>query len=193
MIDYITGKVTELNPACVVVECNGIGYNLNISLNTYAVLEKAVTCKILVHEAIREDAYLLFGFSEAEERDLFRQLISVSGVGASTARIMLSSFKPADLSRAIAEADVNLIKSVKGIGLKTAQRIIVDLKDKVGKHAGSGEIIAFSDNTAREESLSALVMLGFARNSATKVIDNLLKENRNLQVEEIVRRALKLL
>jgi Holliday junction DNA helicase RuvA len=193
MIDYITGKVTELNPACVVVECNGIGYNLNISLNTYAVLEKAVTCKILVHEAIREDAYLLFGFSEAEERDLFRQLISVSGVGASTARIMLSSFKPADLSRAIAEADVNLIKSVKGIGLKTAQRIIVDLKDKVGKHAGSGEIIAFSDNTAREESLSALVMLGFARNSATKVIDNLLKENRTLQVEEIVRRALKLL
>jgi len=193
MIDYITGKVTELNPACVVVECNGIGYSLNISLNTYAVLEKAVTCKILVHEAIREDAYLLFGFSEAEERNLFRQLISVSGVGASIARIMLSSFKPADLSRAIAEADVNLIKSVKGIGLKTAQRIIVDLKDKVEKHAGSGEIIAFSDNTAREESLSALVMLGFARNSATKVIDNLLKENRTLQVEEIVRRALKLL
>lgn len=193
MIDYITGKVTGLNPACVVVECNGIGYNLNISLNTYAVLEKAVTCKILVHEAIREDAYLLYGFSEAEERDLFRQLISVSGVGASTARIMLSSFKPADLRRAIAEADVNLIKSVKGIGLKTAQRIIVDLKDKVEKHSGSGEIIAFSDNTAREESLSALVMLGFARNSATKVIDNLLKENRTLQVEEIVRRALKLL
>jgi Holliday junction DNA helicase RuvA len=193
MIDYITGKVTGLNPACVVVECNGIGYNLNISLNTYAALEKAVTCKILVHEAIREDAYVLYGFSEAEERDLFRQLISVSGVGASTARIMLSSFKPADLRRAIADADVNLIKSVKGIGLKTAQRIIVDLKDKVEKHAVSGEIIAFSDNTAREESLSALVMLGFARNSATKVIDNLLKENRNLQVEEIVRRALKLL
>lgn len=193
MIDYITGKVTVLNPACVVVECNGIGYNLNISLNTYAALDKAVTCKILVHEAIREDAYLLYGFSEAEERDLFRQLISVSGVGASTARIMLSSFKPADLRQAIADADVNLIKSVKGIGLKTAQRIIVDLKDKVEKHAGSGEIIAFSDNTAREESLSALVMLGYARNSATKVIDNLLKENRNLQVEEIVRRALKLL
>ena len=193
MIDYITGKITELNPAAVVVECNGIGYSLNISLNTYAALDRAVSCKILVHEAIREDAYLLYGFSEAEERDLFRQLISVSGVGASTARIMLSSFKPADLRRAISDADVSLIKSVKGIGLKTAQRIIVDLKDKVEKHAGSGEIIAFSDNTAREESLSALVMLGFARNSATKVIDNLLKENRNLQVEEIVRRALKLL
>ena len=193
MIDYITGKITELNPAFVVVDCNGIGYSLNISLNTYAALDKSVSCRILVHEAIREDAYLLYGFSEAEERDLFRQLISVSGVGASTARIMLSSFKPADLRRAIADADVNLIKSVKGIGLKTAQRIIVDLKDKVEKHAGSGEIIAFSDNTAREESLSALVMLGFARNSATKVVDNLLKENRTLQVEEIVRRALKLL
>jgi Holliday junction DNA helicase RuvA len=193
MIDYIVGTVTELNPAYVVVECNGIGYNINISLNTYAVLEKAVSCKILVHEAIREDAYLLYGFYEAEERHLFRQLISVSGVGTSTARIMLSSLKPADLRRAIAEADVNLIKSVKGIGLKTAQRIIVDLKDKIEKHAGYGEIIAFSDNTAREESLSALVMLGFARNSATKVVDNLLKENKTLQVEEIVRRALKLL
>jgi Holliday junction DNA helicase RuvA len=193
MIDYIIGKITVLNPAFVVVECNGIGYNLNISLNTYAAIDKAVSCKILVHEAIREDAHLLYGFFEADERDLFRQLITVSGVGASTARIMLSSLKPADLRQAISEGDVNLLKSVKGIGLKTAQRIIVDLKDKIGKHSGSGEIIAFSDNTAREESLSALVMLGFARNSAAKVVDNLLKENKTLPVEEIVRKALKLL
>ena len=193
MIDYIIGKVTELNPACVVVECNGIGYTINISLNTYAALDKAVSCKMLVHEAIREDAHLLYGFCEADERDLFRLLITVSGVGASTARIMLSSLKPADLRQAISEGDVSLLKSVKGIGLKTAQRIIVDLKDKIGKHTGSGEIIAFSDNTAREEALSALVMLGFARNSATKVVDNLLKENRTLPVEEIVRKALKLL
>jgi len=193
MIDYIIGKITELNPAFVVVECNGIGYSLNISLNTYAAIDKAVSCKILVHEAIREDAHLLYGFFEADERDLFRQLITVSGVGASTARIMLSSLKPADLRQAISEGDVSLLKSVKGIGLKTAQRIIVDLKDKIGKHPGSGEIIAFSDNTAREESLSALVMLGFARNSAAKVVDNLLKENKTLPVEEIVRRALKLL
>lgn len=193
MIDYITGTITELNPAFVIVENNGIGYSLNISLNTYAALDKATGCKILVHEAIREDAHLLYGFAEAEERDLFRLLITVSGVGANTARIMLSSLKPADLREAITEANVNTLKSVKGIGLKTAQRIIVDLKDKVGKHAGSGEIIAFSDNTAREESLSALVMLGFARSSAVKVIDNLLKENRTLPVEEIVRRALKLL
>ncbi len=193
MIDYIIGKITVLNPAFVVVECNGIGYNLNISLNTYAAIDKAVSCKILVHEAIREDAHLLYGFFEADERDLFRQLITVSGVGASTARIMLSSLKPADLRQAISEGDVSLLKSVKGIGLKTAQRIIVDLKDKIGKHSGSGEIIAFSDNTAREESLSALVMLGFARNSAAKVVDNLLKENKTLPVEEVVRKALKLL
>lgn len=193
MIDYITGTVTELNPACVVVECNGIGYSINISLNTYAELDKAATCRILIHESIREDAHILFGFVSADERDLFRQLISVSGVGAGTARIMLSSVKPADLREAIMSGDVGILKGVKGIGLKTAQRIIVDLKDKIGKRAVSGEIIAFSDNTAREEALSALVMLGFARNSATKVIDNLLRENKTLQVEEIVRRALKLL
>jgi Holliday junction DNA helicase RuvA len=193
MIDYITGTISELNPAFVVVENNGIGYSINISLNTYSVLDKATPCRILIHEAIREDAHILYGFSEGEERDLFRQLISVSGVGANTARMMLSSLKPADLRQAINEANVNTLKSIKGIGLKTAQRIIVDLKDKVGKHAGSGEIIAFSDNTAREESLSALVMLGFARNSAAKVVDNLLRESRTLPVEEIVRKALKLL
>jgi Holliday junction DNA helicase RuvA len=193
MIDYITGKVTELNPAYVVVECNGIGYNINISLNTYAELDRAAECKILIHESIREDAHLLFGFTTADERDLFRQLISVSGVGAGTARMMLSSIRPSDLRDAILRGDVGILKAVKGIGLKTAQRIIVDLKDKIGKHSVSGEIIAFSDNTAREESLSALVMLGFARNSATKVIDNLLRENNKLRVEELVRRALKLL
>jgi Holliday junction DNA helicase RuvA len=193
MIDYITGRVTELNPAYAVVECNGIGYSINISLNTYAVLERADSCKILIHESIREDAYILYGFADADERDLFRHLISVSGVGAGTARMVLSSMKPADLRQAITEGDVNIIKAVKGIGLKTAQRIIVDLKDKIGKHTGSGEIIAFSDNTAREEALSALVMLGFARNSAGKAVDNLLKEEKSLPVEEIVRRALKLL
>jgi Holliday junction DNA helicase RuvA len=193
MIDYITGKVTELNPAFVVIECNGIGYNINISLNTYGALEKDAECRILIHESIREDAHLLFGFLTADERDLFRQLITVSGVGAGTARMMLSSVRPADLRDAIFSGDAGILKAVKGIGLKTAQRIIVDLKDKIGKRPVSGEIIAFSDNTAREESLSALVMLGFARNSATKVIDNLLRENNKLQVEELVRRALKLL
>jgi Holliday junction DNA helicase RuvA len=193
MIDYISGTVIELNPAIVVIECNGIGYGINISLNTYGALEKKEKCIVFVHEAIREDAYILFGFAEKAERDLFRQLITVSGVGANTARMMLSSLKPSELSRAIVEADVNVLKAIKGIGLKTAQRIIVDLKDKVGKHAGSGEIIDFSDNTAREEALSALVMLGFAKNSASKTLDSLLKENRSLTVEELVRKALKLL
>jgi Holliday junction DNA helicase RuvA len=193
MIDYITGTVTELNPAFAVVECNGIGYSINISLNTFSALEKETTCRILIHEAIREDAHLLYGFATADERDLFRQLITVSGVGAGTARMMLSSVTPSDLREAIISGNVVILKGVKGIGLKTAQRIIVDLKDKIGKHAVSGEILAFSDNTAREEALSALVMLGFARSSVSKVIDNLLRENKKLQVEEIVRKALKLL
>ncbi len=193
MIDYINGTVTELNPAYVVVECHGIGYSINISLNTYAALDKSAACKIFIHEAIREDAYLLFGFLTEDERYIFRQLISVSGVGAGTARMMLSSIRPPDLREAIINGDVGILKAVKGIGLKTAQRIIVDLKDKIGKHAGTGEIIAFSDNTAREESLSALVMLGFARNSAVKVIDSILREDKTLKVEEIIRKALKLL
>ncbi|HNX83422.1 MAG TPA: Holliday junction branch migration protein RuvA [Bacteroidales bacterium] len=193
MIDYITGTVTELNPAFAVVECNGIGYGINISLNTFSALEKDTSCRILIHEAIREDAHLLYGFATADERDLFRQLITVSGVGAGTARMMLSSVTPSDLREAIISGNVAILKGVKGIGLKTAQRIIVDLKDKIGKHAVSGEILAFSDNTAREEALSALVMLGFARSSVSKVIDNILRENKKLQVEEIVRKALKLL
>ena len=193
MIDYITGTVTELNPACAVVECNGIGYDINISLNTFSALEKDASCKILIHEAIRDDAHLLYGFATADERNLFRQLITVSGVGAGTARMMLSSLTPSDLREAIISGNVAILKGVKGIGLKTAQRIIVDLKDKIGKHAGAGEILTFSDNTAREEALSALVMLGFARSSVLKVIDNILRENNKLQVEEIVRKALKLL
>ena len=193
MIDYITGTVTELNPAFAVVECNGIGYGINISLNTFSALEKDTSCRILIHEAIREDAHLLYGFATADERDLFRQLITVSGVGAGTARMMLSSVTPSDLREAIISGNVAILKGVRGIGLKTAQRIIVDLKDKIGKHAGAGEILTFSDNTAREEALSALVMLGFARSSVLKVIDNILRENKKLQVEEIVRKALKLL
>ena len=193
MIDYITGSVKELNPAFVVVECAGIGYSINISLNTYGALEKKENCVVYIHEAIREDAYILFGFADRSERDLFRQLITVSGVGANTARMMLSSLKHAELRQAIVESDVNALKAIKGIGLKTAQRIIIDLKDKIGKHIGSGEIIDFSDNTAREEALSALVMLGFAKNSASKVVDSLLKENKSLAVEDLVRMALKLL
>ncbi len=193
MIDYIKGRVAELNPAYVVIECNGIGYDINISLNTFSAIEKAAEVKVFVHEVIRDDAFQLFGFITSDERELFRQLITVSGVGAGTARMMLSSLTPATLREAIISGDVGTLKSVKGIGLKTAQRIVVDLKDKIGKQAATAEILAFDDNTARDEALSALVMLGFARGSATKVIDNILREDRKLHVEEIVRRALKLL
>jgi holliday junction DNA helicase RuvA len=134
---------------------------------------------------------LLFGFADKEERDIFRLLISVSGVGASTARMMLSSLSPVEIEKAIIGADVHLLKSVKGIGLKTAERIIVDLKDKLGKQAGTGEIFAFSDNTKREEALSALVMLGFAKGAVSKVLDRIVHEEKNLTVEEMIKRALK--
>jgi Holliday junction DNA helicase RuvA len=147
--------------------------------------------RLLVHEVIREDAHLLFGFADSEEREIFRQLISVSGIGAATARMMLSSLSPADVEKAIAEANVNLLKSVKGIGLKTAQRIIVDLKDKVGKQASAGEIFAPADNTKRQEALSALVMLGFARSAVVKVLDKIIPEEKNLTVEDLIKRALK--
>ena len=193
MFEYLKGRLTKITAKYIVVEVAGIGYILHVA-NPYRYsdsIQQDIT--IYTHQAIREDAHLLYGFATADERDLFRQLITVSGVGAGTARMMLSSVTPSDLREAIISGNVAILKGVKGIGLKTAQRIIVDLKDKIGKHAVSGEILAFSDNTAREEALSALVMLGFARSSVLKVIDNILRENKKLQVEEIVRKALKLL
>ena len=193
MIDYITGRIAELSPAFVIIDNGGIGYFASISLSTYSRLEGKSDCRLLVHEVIREDSHQLYGFSDKEERDMFRLLITVSGVGAGTARMMLSSLSHNELEKAILGSDVNSLKGIKGIGIKTAQRIIVDLKDKVGKQTGTGEIFAFTDNTRREEALSALVMLGFARSSVSKVIDNILRENKKLQVEEIVRKALKLL
>ena len=145
----------------------------------------------MVHEVIREDAHQLYGFADQEERDIFRHLISVSGVGASTARMMLSSLSPAEIEKSIISSDADLLKSVKGIGLKTAQRIIVDLRDKIGKLAGSGEIFAFADNTRRDEALSALVMLGFAKGAVSKVLDKIVREEKDLTVEEMIKRALK--
>lgn len=191
MIDYITGTVTQITPTFLTVETGGTGYFVNISLTTYAKLEGRTNAKILIHEVIREDSYQLFGFADKEERDIFRLLISVTGVGAATARMMLSSLSPAEIEKAIIGSDVNLLKSVKGIGLKTAQRIIVDLKDKLGRQAGTGEIFAFADNTRREEALSALVMLGFAKSAVSKVLDRIIREEKNLTVEEIIKRALK--
>jgi Holliday junction DNA helicase RuvA len=191
MIDYIKGTITQVNPTFITLETGGIGYFINISVNTFSKLESKAEIKILIHEVIREDSHLLFGFAESSERDIFRLLISVTGVGANTARMMLSSISPAEIEKAILGSDVNILKSVKGIGLKTAQRIIVDLKDKLGKQAGSAEIFAFSDNTNREEALSALVMLGFAKNAVSKVLDKIVREEKNLTVEDIIKRALK--
>jgi holliday junction DNA helicase RuvA len=191
MIDYIKGNITELNPASVTIETGGIGYFISISVNTFSRLDGKTEFKILLHEVIREDAHQLFGFADKEERDIFRLLISVSGIGANTARMMLSSLTPGEVEKAIMESDVNILKSVKGIGLKTAQRVIVDLKDKVGKQLVSGEIFAFVDNTKREEALSALVMLGFARSAVSKVLEKIIREEKNLTVEDLIKKALK--
>ena len=191
MIEYIKGAITQITPTFLTIETGGIGYFINISVNTFSKLEGKNDYKILIHEVIREDTHQLFGFADASEREIFRLLISVSGVGANTARMMLSSLNPGEIEQAILGSDVNILKSVKGIGLKTAQRIIVDLKDKLGKHTGSGEIFALADNTKREEALSALVMLGFAKNAVSKVLDKIVREEKNLTVEDIIKRALK--
>jgi holliday junction DNA helicase RuvA len=191
MIEYISGTIKALNPARLVIETGGIGYYINISVNTFSKLEGKKEELILIHEVIREDAHMLFGFADSNERDIFRALISVSGVGANTARMMLSSLKPHDIEVAIVEADVNLLKSVKGIGLKTAQRIIIDLKDKLGKSAPSDEIFGSADNTLREEALSALVMLGFVKSAVIKALDKIIREEKNLTVEMLIKRALK--
>jgi Holliday junction DNA helicase RuvA len=191
MIDYIKGDIALITPTYLIMETGGIGYLVNISLTTFSKLETKKEYKILVHEVIREDSHQLFGFADNEERDIFRLLISVSGVGANTARMMLSSLNPGEIEKAILGSDSNLLKSVKGIGLKTAQRIIIDLKDKLGKHTGSDEIFTFADNTNREEALSALVMLGFAKSAVSKVLDKIVRDEKNLSVEDMIKRALK--
>jgi Holliday junction DNA helicase RuvA len=191
MIDYIKGEITRITPTYLLIETAGVGYFINISVTTFSKLEGKSEFQILVHEVIREDAHLLFGFADNEERDIFRLLISVTGVGANTARMMLSSLSPDEIERAILGSAVDILKGVKGIGLKTAQRIIVDLKDKLGKPAGGGEIFAFADNTKREEALSALVMLGFAKSTVSKILDKIVREEKNLTVEDMIKRALK--
>lgn len=191
MIDYIRGTISQITPTFVTIETCGVGYLINISLSTFTKLEGQTEFRILVHEVIREDAHQLFGFADKEERDIFRLLISVTGVGASTARMMLSSLSPAEVEKAVIGSDVNTLKGVKGIGLKTAERIIVDLRDKIGKQSGSGEIFALADNTKREEALSALVMLGFARSAVLKALDKIVREDGNLTVEDMIKKALK--
>ncbi len=193
MIDFIEGKLVEKTPTYVVVACGGVGYVMNISLNTSSKLQSDSTCRLYTEQTyVRDDLPRFYGFFEKEERILFRQLISVSGVGGNSAMLMLSSLSADDIQRAIASADVNLLKSVKGIGEKTAQRIIVDLKGKLGKMEGLTDKLVFSDNKTRNEALSALVMLGFIKGSAEKAIDKVYRAEGNVvSVEHLIKQALK--
>ena len=195
MITHLDGKLVEKTPTDIVVDCNGVGYSVSISLNTYSLLGNSERCKIYTHQVIREDAHVLFGFADKEERTVFRLLISVSGVGPNTARMILSSMSPNELRTAILEGNVAALKAVKGIGGKSAERIIVDLKDKIGKESGAETQNSLqSYNRNSEEALSALTALGFNKSSIQNVLKKVVeKEGSNLPVEEMIKLALKYL
>ncbi len=190
MISHIQGRLVAKNPTEVVVDCNGVGYLLNISLNTYAQLPDTESVKLFTHLIIRDDAHTLYGFSTVAERDIFRLLITVSGVGPMTARTMLSSLTPEQVMEAIASDDVKTIKSVKGIGVKTAQRVLLDLKDKILKISDVAISIP-QNNTNKNEALSALETLGFVRKKAEQICDGIIKEKPDATVETIIKLALK--
>lgn len=191
MLEFIKGEIVESTPAYVVIQNHGLGYFINISLNTYSGISEQKECLLYIHENVREDAYMLYGFADKKERELFRSLISVSGVGSNTASMMLSSLSPEELKAAIVHERVNVLKGIKGIGAKSAQRIIVDLKDKLEKDHTGEEIISTPDNTSKEEALSALVTLGFPKKNVEKVLDNLTSKEPELNVESMVKQALK--
>lgn len=196
MIEYIKGEITEITPATATIECNGVGYLLNISLNTYSAIQGKKGITLFVYESIREDAWVLFGFATKTERELFMQLISVSGIGGNTARMILSALSPTELCEVISTGNEKLLKSVKGIGLKTAQRIIVDLKDKISNISGIAPNTEFSSmppqtSAISEEAVSALTMLGFATAASQKVVVGILKEMPNAPVEQVIKIALK--
>lgn len=199
MYSFIEGLLVEKKPTYAVVNCNGVGFLMNISLYTYGQLPDPVagisaTCKLLTHLIVKEDALVLYGFTTEEERQLFRELITVSGIGAGTARLLLSSLNPAEIKAAIVRGDISLIQSVKGIGNKTAQRIIVDLRDKLGKTGAAGEILEIPYNTKKDEALSGLIMLGFNKTQAEKTIDKIIRaEGSGLSVEDLIKSALKML
>ena len=190
MITQIKGRLVEKSPTELVIDCNGLGYLVNISLNTFSLLSDSENISLYTHLQIKEDSHTLFGFYEKTERNLFRKLISVSGIGASTARTMLSSLNPEEIQRAILSENVSTIQSVKGIGLKTAQRVIIELKDKVSAISEGLEISSNFTNSKREESLSALEVLGYSRKQITKVVDKLISETSEISVEEIIKNAL---
>lgn len=199
MIEYIRGGLAELSPATAVIDCNGLGYAVNISLNTYAAIQGKKECKLYIYEAIREDAYVLYGFADKQERELFLLLISVSGIGGNTARMILSALSPAELVNVISTENANLLKTVKGIGLKTAQRVIVDLKDKIktgaataGSSIGSLDgMLSAANAQVQEEAIAALTMLGFAQAPSQKVVLAILKEEPDAPVEQVIKLALK--
>ena len=194
MLDYVNGKFVEVTPTDIVVDCNGIGFHALISLQTYTALEKMTEGKVYLHHVLREDEEFFYGFANKDERELFRLLISVSGVGVGTARMMLSSLSCEEVRDAIISENVNRIKGVKGIGLKTAQRLVLELKDKVvkGEGAASSEALFSTPNSAvSEEAITALVMLGFTKANVTKVVGAIVKEDPSAPVESIIKLALK--
>ena len=190
MITQIKGKLVEKNPTQVVVDCNGIGYEINISLYTFSSLSSDENIKLFTHLKVREDSHILYCFFTILERAVFRLLISVSGIGPSTARTMLSSLTPAEIQQAIGTEDIATIQGVKGIGLKTAQRLIIELKDKIKSLQGTDEIPVFKSNTIKEETLSALEVLGYSRKASAKVVDKLVQGEPDSSVEELIKSAL---
>jgi holliday junction DNA helicase RuvA len=191
MIAHIQGKLIEKTPTEVIIDCSGVGYHINISLHTYSLLPNTEFLKLYTYLQIKEDAHTLFGFVEKSEREIFKMLLSVSGIGASIARTMLSSLEPKQIIQAIASGDVSTIQSIKGIGNKTAQRAILDLKDKVLKLYDIEEISAVGYNKNKEEALSALEVLGFVRKTSEKMIEKIVKDNPEATVEMIIKQALK--
>ncbi|MBC5862360.1 Holliday junction branch migration protein RuvA [Flavobacterium sp. F-328] len=191
MIAHLQGKLVEKSATHVIIDCGGVGYHVNISLHTYSLLPTNDLIKLYTHLQIKEDAHTLFGFMEKSEREIFRLLLSVSGIGAGIARTMLSSLNPKQITNAIASGDVGTIQSIKGIGSKTAQRVILDLKEKVLKLFDLDEVSMSQSNTNRDEALSALEVLGFVRKSAEKVIEKIVKDDPEASVESIIKQALK--
>jgi len=191
MIHHLKGKLVEKNPTYVVIECAGVGYFVNISLHTFSRINDSENINLFTHLQVKEDSHTLFGFAERSEREIFRLLLSVSGIGSSTARTMLSSLEPAQIRDAIANGNVPTIQSIKGIGAKTAQRVILDLRDKILKVYDIGEVSAPANNTNKEEALSALEVLGFARRPTEKIVDKVLAQDPSLSVENIIKLALK--
>ena len=190
MITQLIGRLVEKSPTEVVIDCNGVGYMVHISLYTFSQLSSDENIKLFTHLQVKEDSHTLFGFFTTIERAVFQQLISVSGIGASTARTMLSSLEPQQIQRAIISEDLVIIKSVKGIGLKTAQRVLIELKDKMLNLFDGEEIQPFSNNTIKEEALSALDVLGYSRKQSEKVIDNVIQSSPDSSVEALIKAAL---